>query len=94
MQGFPTNAVVGCVPDAATVRAAGEAPSLGVTGRAQRLWRTPWYLDHEGEMPGGSWGVIPLPQAGRADVVNLTQPEPAGQAGTFLRRLAQGVGIR
>lgn len=45
-------------------------------------------------MPGGSWGVIPLPQAGRADVVKLTQPDSAGQAGTFLRRLAQGVGIR
>ena len=38
--------------------------------------------------------MIPLLRAGRAGVVNLTQSEAAGQAGTFLRRLAPGAGIR
>lgn len=57
-------------------------PSLGMTSRAQRSggWPTGlWYLDHEGEMLGGSWGVMPLPRAGRAGVVNLTQSEVAGK---------------
>lgn len=72
-------------------------PSLGMTSRAQRPggWPTGLcYLDHEREMLGGSWGVMPLPRAGRAGVVNLTQSEAAGQAGTFLRRLAPGAGSR
>lgn len=96
VRGFPANAVGGRVPEAATVRSSWGGPipvgdqwgSEAMVGGQGGLG-----IDHEGEkgeIPAGSWGVIPQPQARGARVINLTQSGISGAS----RKLPQEAGPR